>query len=94
LKISNKRIGPVTLSSSTLAVVNVADDVAPSVSVKPFIDAMPTRDVRISDVPRGKGRMLTTSRNFDWARCTGRRLARSYFLDGFACRPSRSYSER
>jgi len=55
LKISNKRIGPVTLSSSTLAVVNVADDVAPSVSVKPFIDAMPTRDVRILEVPGERG---------------------------------------
>jgi polyhydroxyalkanoate synthase len=55
LKISNKCIGPVTLNSSTLAVVNVADDVAPSVSVKPFIDAMPTRDVRILEVPGERG---------------------------------------
>lgn len=55
LKIANKPIGPDTLTAPTLAVVNVADDVAPSVSVKPFIDAMPTRDIRVLEVPRQRG---------------------------------------
>ena len=47
LKIGGKLIGPHRLSVPTLAVVNAADDVAPFDSVKPFIDAMPIRDVRI-----------------------------------------------
>jgi poly[(R)-3-hydroxyalkanoate] polymerase subunit PhaC len=47
LKIGNNRIGPVTLTAPTLAAVNVNDDVAPIVSVKPFLDAMPIKDVRI-----------------------------------------------
>lgn len=38
LKIANNPIGPATLTAPTLAVVNVADDVASSVSVKPFIE--------------------------------------------------------
>jgi len=55
LKIANNPIGPATLTAPTLAVVNVADDVAPSVSVKPFIDAMPTRDIRILEIPGERG---------------------------------------
>jgi polyhydroxyalkanoate synthase len=55
LKIASNPIGPSTLTAPTLAVVNVADDVAPGVSVKPFIDAMPTRDVRILEVPGERG---------------------------------------
>ena len=55
LEIANKPIGPGTLTSPTLAVVNVADDVAPSVSVKPFIEAMPTRDIRILEIPGETG---------------------------------------
>jgi polyhydroxyalkanoate synthase subunit PhaC len=55
LKIANNAIGPATLTAPTLAVVNVADDVAPSVSVKPFMDAMPIRDVRILEVPGERG---------------------------------------
>jgi polyhydroxyalkanoate synthase len=55
LNIANNLVGPATLTAPTLAVVNVADDVAPSVSVKPFIDAMPTRDVRILEIPAERG---------------------------------------
>jgi polyhydroxyalkanoate synthase subunit PhaC len=51
LKIGNKLIGPVTLTTPTLAAVNVDDDVASIVSVKPFIDAMPIKDVRIVEIP-------------------------------------------
>jgi polyhydroxyalkanoate synthase len=55
LNIANNLVGPATLTAPTLAVVNVADDVAPSVSVKPFIDAMPTRDIRILEIPAERG---------------------------------------
>ena len=55
LKIGNKLIGPVTLTTPTLAAVNVDDDVAPIVSVKPFIDAMPIKDVRIVEIPGETG---------------------------------------
>jgi poly[(R)-3-hydroxyalkanoate] polymerase subunit PhaC len=55
LKIGNKLIGPVTLTTPTLAAVNVDDDVASIVSVKPFIDAMPIKDVRIVEIPGETG---------------------------------------
>lgn len=51
LKIGDKLIGPATLTTSTLAAVNIADEIAPIVSVKPFIEAMPTKDVRIVEIP-------------------------------------------
>lgn len=47
LRIDDEPIGPQSVSVPTLAVFNTADDVAPLESVKPFIDAMPTRDARI-----------------------------------------------
>lgn len=40
LKITDKSVAPSTLSAPTLAIVNTADEVAPLTSVKPFIDAM------------------------------------------------------
>ena len=46
LKIGGKFISPSSLSVPTLAVINTADDVAPSNSLKPFADAM-AKDVRI-----------------------------------------------
>jgi polyhydroxyalkanoate synthase len=55
LKIGNKLIGPVTLTTPTLAAVNHDDDVASIVSVKPFIDAMPIKDVRIVEIPGETG---------------------------------------
>ena len=42
LKIHEALIGPFSLSAPTLAVVNMADDVAGLSSVKPFVDALPT----------------------------------------------------
>jgi polyhydroxyalkanoate synthase len=51
LKIGGKLIGPQSMSVPTLAVVNTMDDIAPLGSVKPFIDAMPTRDTRIIAYP-------------------------------------------
>ena len=51
LKIDGTLVGPQSVSAPTLAVVNTADDVAPLSSVKPFIDAMPTRDTRIIEYP-------------------------------------------
>jgi polyhydroxyalkanoate synthase len=51
LKIDRELIGPQSVSTPTLAVVNITDDVAPLDSVKPFIDAMPTRDACIIEYP-------------------------------------------
>jgi polyhydroxyalkanoate synthase len=49
LTVGDARIDPSALSARTLAVVNTADEVAPLVSVKPFIDAIP--DARIIEYP-------------------------------------------
>jgi polyhydroxyalkanoate synthase len=43
----NTRLGPSKLRVPTLAVVNTADEIAGLASVKPFIDAMPARNVRL-----------------------------------------------
>ena len=51
LTIDGKLVGPQSVSVPTLAVVNITDDVAPLDSVKPFIDAMLTRDARIIEHP-------------------------------------------
>ena len=55
LEVCNVRVGPFRLSVPTLAVVNTADEVAPLASVKPFIEAMPTSDVRIIQFPGETG---------------------------------------
>ena len=47
LHFDGARIGPSKLAVPMLAVVNVADDVAPLASMKPFIDAMPVGDAQI-----------------------------------------------
>jgi polyhydroxyalkanoate synthase len=47
LKVKDKQVGPFSLAVPTLAVVNRIDEIAPLASVEPFINAMPTRDVRI-----------------------------------------------
>ena len=47
LELKGSRVGPSSVSVPTLAVVNVADDVAPLGSIEPFINAMPTKDARI-----------------------------------------------
>jgi polyhydroxyalkanoate synthase len=51
LQIGDTLIGPGTLSVPTLAVVNAADEIAPLASVRPFIDAMATKDVSIIKYP-------------------------------------------
>jgi polyhydroxyalkanoate synthase len=55
LKVDNTLIGPSSLSVPMLAVVNTADDIAPLASIKPCVDAMPTRDVRIIEYPGETG---------------------------------------
>ena len=47
LKIGQRPISPATLTVSVLAIVNTVDDVAPTVSLKPFTDAMPSNTVRV-----------------------------------------------
>lgn len=51
LTVNKTIVGPFSLSAPTLAVVNMADAVAPVASVKPFIDTMATADVRIIEYP-------------------------------------------
>lgn len=51
LRVRGALVGPAAVSVPTLAVVNTADEVAPLVSVEPFVDAMPTKDVRIIRYP-------------------------------------------
>jgi polyhydroxyalkanoate synthase len=55
LKVGETFIGPSSLSVPTLAVVNMADDVAPLASVKPCLDAMQAKDVRIIEYPGERG---------------------------------------
>jgi polyhydroxyalkanoate synthase len=51
LKVNGTLVDPSSLSVPTLAVVNMADEVAPSASVKPFIDALATQHRRILEYP-------------------------------------------
>jgi polyhydroxyalkanoate synthase len=51
LKIGEAQLGPSTLAVPMLAVVSMADDVAPLASVKPFIAAMPAADANIVEYP-------------------------------------------
>ncbi len=51
LKIGETLAGPANLSVPVLAVVNTADDVASLVSLKPFIDAMPLKNVQVIEFP-------------------------------------------
>ena len=55
LHVAGKRVGPFGLSMPTLAVVNMVDEVAPLASVKPVVDAMPTKDTRIIEYPGETG---------------------------------------
>ena len=55
LHVAGKRVGPFSLSTPTLVVVNMVDEVAPLISVKPIIDAMPTKDARIIEYPGETG---------------------------------------
>jgi polyhydroxyalkanoate synthase len=51
LKIREALVGPLSLTVPTLAVVNMADDVAPLASINPFMEAMPTKNARIIKYP-------------------------------------------
>ena len=51
LRVSQMLVGPSNLSVPALAVVTMADEVAPLASVKPCIDAMPATGVRIIEYP-------------------------------------------
>ncbi len=51
LKIDGKPVGPQSASVPTLAVVNTSDDIAPLESVRPFIEAMASRDSQIIEYP-------------------------------------------
>lgn len=51
LRVRGALVGPAALSVPTLAVVNTADEVAPLVSVKPFLDAMASKTARIIPYP-------------------------------------------
>jgi polyhydroxyalkanoate synthase len=55
LAIRGRSVGPSSLRVPTLAVVNTADEVAPLASVTPFLEAMPTRDVRLIEYPGEAG---------------------------------------
>jgi polyhydroxyalkanoate synthase len=55
LRVGNTFVGPFSLSVPVLAVVNTADAIAPLASIKPYIDAMPTRDARIIEYPGETG---------------------------------------
>jgi polyhydroxyalkanoate synthase len=51
LKIGEQLVGPINLSAPTLAVVNLADDVAPPASVKPFAEAMRAGCAQVIEYP-------------------------------------------
>jgi poly[(R)-3-hydroxyalkanoate] polymerase subunit PhaC len=51
LKVSEVLVGPSSLSVPTLAVVTMADEVAPLASVKPCMEAMPATNVRFIRYP-------------------------------------------
>lgn len=51
LQVNGSSVGPSHLSVPTLAIVNAADEIAPLGSVKPFLDAMATKDVKLVEYP-------------------------------------------
>jgi len=51
LKICDAQVGPSSITVPILAVVNMADDVAPLASIKPFIDAIPATGAHILEYP-------------------------------------------
>jgi len=51
LQIHETLVGPSNLAVPALAVVNLADDVAPLASLKPCFEAMPVTDIRIITYP-------------------------------------------
>ncbi len=55
LNIAETRASPMNLSTPVLAVVNAEDEVAPLASVKPFMDALSTKDATILVCPSEVG---------------------------------------
>lgn len=55
LPVGTACVGPSRLSTPTLAVVNAADEIAGIASIQPFLDQMPTNDVRIIQYPGETG---------------------------------------
>lgn len=51
LKIRGTLLGPARLSVPTLAIVNLADELAPLMSVEPFLAAIATNDVKVITYP-------------------------------------------
>ncbi len=51
LQLRGRMVGPSSLRRPVLAVINTADEIAPSASVRPFIDAVPGPDVRVLEYP-------------------------------------------
>ncbi len=47
LEVDGARVGPATVAVPTLAVVNMADEVAPLSSVEPFLSALPAENAQI-----------------------------------------------
>jgi len=58
LQIGDRLVGPSSLTAPTLAIVNMADEVAPLASLKPFTDAMPAKNARIIEYPGETGACL------------------------------------
>jgi polyhydroxyalkanoate synthase subunit PhaC len=50
LTVLDRTVGPAGVEIPMLAIVNVADEIAPSTSVAPFIDKMPVKDTRIIEL--------------------------------------------
>lgn len=55
LSIRDRTVAPSNLQVPTLAIVNTIDEIAPLSSVKPFFDAMPTKEARIIEYPGEAG---------------------------------------
>jgi len=51
LTVLDRTVGPASIAIPTLVIVNAADEIAPLMSVAPFIDKMPTNDTRIIEHP-------------------------------------------
>jgi hypothetical protein len=55
LTVLDRTVGPASIEIPMLAIVNVADEIAPLTSVAPFIDKMPVKDTRIVELPNEIG---------------------------------------
>jgi polyhydroxyalkanoate synthase len=55
LTVLDRTVGPASIEIPMLAIVNVADEIAPLTSVAPFVDKMPVKDTRIIELPNEIG---------------------------------------